>query len=54
VLAVVAVWWLAVAGERGWKDSVSGSSSVVVGSSSVVAGSSSVVACNSRRGRVER
>jgi hypothetical protein len=54
VLAVVAVWWWAVAGERVWKDSFSGSSSVVVGSSSVVAGMSGVVAGNSRGERVER
>jgi hypothetical protein len=47
LLAVVAVWWWAVAGERGWKDSVSGSSSVLVSSSSLVAG-------NSRGERAER
>jgi hypothetical protein len=47
VLAVLAVWWWAVAGERVWKDSVTGRSSVVMGSSSVVAG-------NSREERVER
>jgi hypothetical protein len=47
------VWWWVVAGKRGWKDSVSGSSSVVVGSSSVAAGISSVMAGSNRGERVE-